>query len=213
MGRGRRQCGARPAADGQTAVAIQALPLRVAAGEFDAHFPIDVFQTGSGTSSNMNANEVIATAGHPANSARRCTRTIDVNMGQSSNDVIPTAVHVSAALLIVEDLLPALEHLKQTLDDKAAANRDVDQDRPHAPDGCDAGQPGQEIGGWAAQMRCQQSIDRIESVMPRLCRLAQGGTAVGTGINAHPNFGAKVAVLLAEQTGSSFAPAAIISRR
>jgi len=187
------------------AVAIQGVALKVADGDYDEHFPIDVFQTGSGTSSNMNANEVIAklatkqlgSSVHPND---------DVNMGQSSNDVIPTAVHLSAAILIAEHLLPNLEHLKETLEAKAEENKDVIKTgRTHLMDAMPVSLA-QELGGWASQVG--QAIERLEESLPRLCRLAQGGTAVGTGINAHPNLGAKVAVLLSEATHLEFAPAA-----
>ncbi len=187
-----------------TAIAIQSAALEVAGGEQDAHFPVDVFQTGSGTSSNMNANEVIArlatnrlgNAVHPND---------DVNMGQSSNDVIPTAVHVSAALLIVEELLPGLHHLKDTLEAKADETRAVIKTgRTHLMDAMPVSL-GQELGGWASQVT--HAIERLQDALPRLCRLAQGGTAVGTGINAPPEFGPKVAVLLSESTGIEFAVA------
>jgi len=187
-----------------TAIAIQSAALEVAGGEQDAHFPVDVFQTGSGTSSNMNANEVIArlatdrlgTAVHPND---------EVNMGQSSNDVIPTAVHVSAALLIVEELLPGLHHLKDTLEAKADETRAVIKTgRTHLMDAMPVSL-GQELGGWASQVT--HAIERLQDALPRLCRLAQGGTAVGTGINAPPEFGPKVAVLLSESTGIEFAVA------
>jgi len=186
------------------AVAIQAAATAVADGGHDAQFPIDVFQTGSGTSSNMNANEVIAHLAteqlgadvHPND---------DVNMGQSSNDVIPTAVHVSAALLVNEALLPALRHLHEVLLTKAGETQDiVKTGRTHLMDAMPI-TIGQELGGWASQVA--HAIARLEEAMPRLCGLAQGGTAVGTGINAHPKFGAKVAVLLGESTGLPFAPA------
>ena len=187
-----------------TAIAIQSAAMEVASGEQDANFPIDVFQTGSGTSSNMNANEVIARLAtdrlgngvHPND---------DVNMGQSSNDVIPTAVHVSAALLIVEELLPSLHHLKDTLEAKADETRAVIKTgRTHLMDAMPVSL-GQELGGWASQTT--HAIERLQDSLPRLCRLAQGGTAVGTGINAHPKFGPKVAVLLTESTGIDFAAA------
>ena len=186
------------------AVAIQGAATAVADGGYDAQFPIDVFQTGSGTSSNMNANEVIARLAteqlgadvHPND---------DVNMGQSSNDVIPTAVHVSAALLVNEALLPALRHLHEVLLTKAGETQDiVKTGRTHLMDAMPI-TIGQELGGWASQVA--HAIARLEEAMPRLCGLAQGGTAVGTGINAHPKFGAKVAVLLGESTGLPFAPA------
>lgn len=182
--------------------AIQAAALEVADGRFDEHFPIDVFQTGSGTSSNMNANEVIAhlasrqgIAIHPND---------DVNMGQSSNDVIPTAIHVSAALLVSEELLPALAHLQEVLEAKAAETDGVVKTgRTHLMDAMPV-RLGQELSGWACQIGHARA--RLGECLQRLGRLAQGGTAVGTGINAHPKFGAKVAVLLGENTGVSFRP-------
>ncbi|UCG71491.1 MAG: class II fumarate hydratase [Chromatiales bacterium] len=189
----------------QKAVAIQTAAMEVAEGHHDAQFPVDVFQTGSGTSSNMNANEVIARLaterlGEPVHPND------DVNMGQSSNDVIPTAVHVSAALLVNEELLPGLAHLQETLKAKARELSDVVKTgRTHLMDAMPV-RLDQEIGGWANQVG--NGADRVSGVMSRLCHIAQGGTAVGTGINAHPKFGPKVAVLLSEQTGLSFAPAA-----
>jgi fumarate hydratase class II len=183
------------------AIAIQSAAMEVADGSQDHNFPVDVFQTGSGTSSNMNANEVIARlatdhlgkAVHPND---------DVNMGQSSNDVIPTAVHVSAALLLVEELLPSLQHLKETLETKAEETSAVIKTgRTHLMDAMPISLA-QELGGWASQV--SHAIERLQDSLPRLCRLAQGGTAVGTGINAHPKFGAKVAVLLTERTDINF---------
>jgi len=183
------------------AVAIQQAALEVAAGDHDAHFPIDVFQTGSGTSSNMNANEVIATLAtsylgsevHPNDG---------VNMSQSSNDVIPTCVHVSAAVEIQNKLLPALMHLSGTLEKKAReTDAVVKTGRTHLMDAMPVTM-GQELDGWRSQI--DHASDRLEDTMKRLAGLAQGGTAVGTGINAHPKFGAKVALLLAERTGVDF---------
>jgi fumarate hydratase class II len=187
------------------AVAVQKAALEVADGQYDAHFPIDVFQTGSGTSSNMNANEVIAHLAtgklgsdvHPND---------HVNMSQSSNDVIPTCVHVSAAIAIQRQLLPALEHLGGVLEVKAEALRDVVKTgRTHLMDAMPV-TLGQELDGWRSQV--EHGSERIRGSMKRLVCLAQGGTAVGTGINAHPKFGEKVAVLLSEQTGVKFAEAA-----
>ena len=183
------------------AVAIQKAALAVAGGEHDEHFPIDVFQTGSGTSSNMNANEVIARLAsdelggnvHPND---------HVNMSQSSNDVIPTSVHVSAALAIHETLLPALEHLAGVIEQKAEETREVVKTgRTHLMDAMPV-TLGQELDGWRAQVL--HAIERLGDTQKRLTALAQGGTAVGTGINAHPRFGGKVAVLLGEQTGLEF---------
>ncbi|MEE8343768.1 MAG: class II fumarate hydratase [Woeseiaceae bacterium] len=179
-------------------VAIQAAALQVAEGRHDEHFPIDVFQTGSGTSSNMNANEVIARLAteelgsevHPND---------DVNMCQSSNDVIPTCVHVSAAIGIHDRLLPALRDLARTLQEKSeACSSVVKTGRTHLMDAMPV-TLGQELDGWRAQV--EHGIDRLNDTMARLCALAQGGTAVGTGINAHPQFGSKVAVLLSERCG------------
>ena len=186
------------------AVAIQKAALAVAAGDHDAHFPIDVFQTGSGTSSNMNANEVIA---HLASEilGSEVHPNDHVNMSQSSNDVIPTSVHVSAAMAITETLEPALAHLSEVLEQKAAETRDVVKTgRTHLMDAMPVTM-GQEIDGWRAQIEAGRA--RLRDAMQRLTGLAQGGTAVGTGINAHPKFGSKVAVLLTERTGINFRPA------
>jgi fumarate hydratase, class II len=183
--------------------AIQAAARDVAAGRCDEHFPIDVFQTGSGTSSNMNANEVIATL-----AARALSRSVHpndhVNMSQSSNDVVPTAIHVAAALLLHEVLLPALERLRTVLGQRAAEFGDaVKTGRTHLMDAMPI-TLAQELGGWQAQI--DGATARLMSVTPRLYRLAQGGTAVGTGINASPRFGAVFARCLAAITGLEFRP-------
>ena len=167
---------------------------RVAAGEFDEQFPIDVFQTGSGTSSNMNANEVIATlAGedvHPND---------HVNMGQSSNDVFPSAVHLAALGEIAHDLLPALERLAASLERKAFEFDDVVKSgRTHLMDAVPV-TLGQEFAGYAAQVR--QGIARVEDAMPRLGQIPLGGTATGTGLNTHPEFAARVREYLSRETG------------
>jgi fumarate hydratase class II len=173
---------------------------RVAAGEFDAQFPIDVFQTGSGTSSNMNANEVIAHLAS-ANGAKVHPND-DVNMGQSSNDVIPTAIQVSAALTASEQLLPALAHLKATLDRRAKELKKVAKTgRTHLMDAMPV-TFGQELGGWSAQIR--SGIERIQDALKRMRRLPQGGTAVGTGINADARLGPLVCAALAKSTGVKF---------
>jgi fumarate hydratase class II len=180
------------------AVAIRQAALEVAEGAHDEHFPIDVFQTGSGTSSNMNANEVIARLAtermgsevHPND---------DVNMSQSSNDVIPTCVHLSAAMSVHDHLLPALRHLVKALQRKSKeTSSTVKTGRTHLMDAMPV-TLGQELDGWCKQV--VHGIDRLNDAMKRLCALAQGGTAVGTGINAHPHFGGKVAVLLSEHCG------------
>ena len=183
--------------------AIQAAALDVAAGRYDDQFPVDVFQTGSGTSSNMNANEVIATL-----ASRLLTRQVHpndhVNMAQSSNDVVPTAIHVAAALLLSEDLLPALERLRTVLGDRAADFGDVVKTgRTHLMDAMPV-TLAQELLGWQAQI--DSAAARLQSVTPRLYKLAQGGTAVGTGINARPEFAAAFASCLARRTGLDFRP-------
>ena len=167
---------------------------RVAAGELDDQFPIDVFQTGSGTSSNMNANEVIATlAGEDVHA------TDDVNLGQSSNDVFPTAVHLAALDEITNDLLPALDLLAESLAAKAREFDDVVKSgRTHWMDAVPV-TLGQEFGGYAAQVR--QGIARIGDALPRLGQIPLGGTATGTGLNTHPEFAGRVRALLTEETG------------
>jgi len=160
-------------------------------GKWDEHFVLDIFQTGSGTSTNMNANEIIA---------HRCAQLSDsiqihpndhINMGQSSNDVIPTAIHLAAADLLVHQLLPALQHLHQQLDDKAQEHMDmVKIGRTHLMDATPI-TLGQEISSWARQI--ELGMERLTACLPRLCELAQGGTAVGTGLNTHPEFGSRMA--------------------
>jgi fumarate hydratase, class II len=183
------------------AEAVQKAAEAVAAGKHDPQFPVDVFQTGSGTSTNMNANEVIATLA--SRFARRKIHPNDhVNMGQSSNDVIPTAIHVSAALQVTGVLLPALEALASAIESKAKECHEVVKTgRTHLMDAMPV-RLSQELGGWATQIRL--GIERIRATLPRLTRLAQGGTAVGTGINAHPDFGRRFAERLAEHTGVAF---------
>jgi fumarate hydratase class II len=183
------------------AAAIQTAAARVESGEVDAHFPIDVFQTGSGTSSNMNANEVIA---HLANQDKDLGihPNDHVNMGQSSNDVIPSAIQVSAALVATRQLIPSLMHLAETLDIKSEELAEVVKTgRTHLMDAMPV-TFGQELGCWSAQIR--SNIKRIKSALKRLRRLPQGGTAVGTGINAHPEFGPLVAKALQGTTGVKF---------
>lgn len=178
--------------------------LEVADGRYDAQFPVDVFQTGSGTSSNMNSNEVIA---HLASRASRLKihPNDHVNYGQSSNDVIPTAIHVAAALQLHESLLPALSHLAKTLDKKASSLKSVTKTgRTHLMDAMPV-RFDQELSGWAQQVR--HGIARITATLPRVQALAQGGTAVGTGINVHPKFAAKFAQALSRRTGIKFVPA------
>jgi fumarate hydratase class II len=188
--------------DGKIAEAIVAAALDVADGRHDGQFPIDIFQTGSGTSSNMNANEVIA-----ALAAQRLGGKVHpndhVNMSQSSNDVFPSAIHVAACLEIEERLLPALEHLALTSEGRAAELKDVVKTgRTHLMDAMPV-TFGQEISGWAAQLR--HGIERLHASLPRLRAIVQGGTAVGTGINAPADFGPRVASALTRKSGVAFA--------
>ncbi|QSX77420.1 class II fumarate hydratase [Agrilutibacter solisilvae] len=189
------------------AALIRAAALEVAQGFHDAQFPIDVFQTGSGTSSNMNANEVIATLASRAGSGKRKTaRAIHandhVNLGQSSNDVIPSAIRVSAQLACVETLLPALVHLRTTVDRRARElAKVVKTGRTHLMDAMPL-TFGQEFGAWASQLVSAQA--RIDDALKRLRRLPIGGTAIGTGINADRRFGKAMAKALTELSGVRF---------
>ena len=186
--------------DKASAKAIRTAAEQVAAGGVDEHFPIDVFQTGSGTSSNMNANEVIA---HLAAAAGATVHPNDhVNAGQSSNDVIPTAILVSATLATTEKLLPALKHLRKTIDTRAKElKKVVKTGRTHLMDAMPI-TFGQELSGWSAQIA--DASERITDTLKRTRRLPQGGSAVGTGINADPKFGPAVAVELSKLTGVKF---------
>jgi fumarate hydratase, class II len=170
-------------------------------GKHREQFPVDVFQTGSGTSTNMNANEVIATL-----AMRRCRMPVDandhVNMSQSSNDTIPTAIHVSAATDVTGRLIPALEHLQAAIRNKALSTEGmIKTGRTHLMDAIPI-RLGQELEGWALQIG--NSVERLHAALVRIYRLAQGGTAVGTGINAHPLFAAHMAASLAAATGLPF---------
>ena len=190
--------------DADVSRAIDAAAAEVERGSHDSQFPIDVFQTGSGTSTNMNANEVIASL-----ASRHLGRPVHpndhVNMGQSSNDVIPTTIHVSAAVIVRRDLVPALEHLRDVL---RAKEREIGSivktGRTHLMDAMPV-TLGQELSGWRTQI--ESGLERLAAVEPRLLALAQGGTAVGTGINAHPRFGALFCEELAQLTGLAFQPA------
>ncbi len=167
---------------------------RIANGELDEQFPIDVFQTGSGTSSNMNANEVIASLAGEGVHAND-----DVNLGQSSNDVFPSAVHLAALDETVNDLIPALDVLAASLGAKAVEFADVIKSgRTHWMDAVPV-TLGQEFGGYAAQIR--EGKARVESTLERLGKIPLGGTAVGTGLNTHPEFAARVRALLVADTG------------
>lgn len=166
-------------------------------------FPLDVFQTGSATSSNMNANEVIANLAGKI-SGQKVSANDQVNMGQSSNDVIPSCIHVSAGLAVNQQLIPALEHLKTTLRYKAKASESfVKTGRTHLMDAMPI-RFSQELEGWALQI--ENGVERCRATLPRIYRLAQGGTAVGTGINAHPQFSTQMAARLSDATGLPFSP-------
>jgi len=173
------------------------------AGRYADQFPVDVFQTGSGTSTNMNVNEVIA---HLASErlGKQVSPNDHVNMSQSSNDTIPTAIHLSAALEIERGLKPALDHLAGIIEKRGAElDHAVKTGRTHLMDAMPVTM-GQELSGWAAQIR--SGLMRLEASLPRLYRIAQGGTAVGTGINAHPEFARRFASRLAVVTGLPFEP-------
>jgi fumarate hydratase, class II len=187
--------------DADKAERIAAAADRIAAGEFDDQFPIDVFQTGSGTSSNMNANEVIAAlAGEDVHAND------DVNMGQSSNDVFPSAVHLAALDELTNGLRPALARLAEALERKAAEFDDVVKSgRTHMMDAVPV-TLGQEFAGYAAQVR--QGIARVEDALPRLGQIPLGGTATGTGLNTHPEFASRVRALMTEQTNLAISPPA-----
>ncbi|WP_455379801.1 lyase family protein, partial [Acidihalobacter prosperus] len=173
----------------------------VARGDHKDEFPVDVFQTGSGTSTNMNVNEVIAQLA--SNQLGRNIHPNDVvNLGQSSNDVIPSAIHVSAVIAVYQQLLPALEHLADTMDARMSEFEDViTTGRTHLMDAMPI-RFSQMLGGWATQVRL--GAQRISALMPQLTGIAMGGTAVGTGINAHPELGKRVSALLDEHTGYNF---------
>jgi len=193
--------------DETRAKAIEQVAREVADGKLDEHFPIDIFQTGSGTSTNMNANEVIANRACEILGVTRGDKSAvhpndHVNLGQSSNDVIPACVHISAALAVHEQLLPALEHLHKALDAKAREfSNIVKTGRTHLMDAMPI-TLGQEFSGYAAQIALAR--ERIEATLPRLYELALGGTAVGTGINTHPEFGKRIAQALAQETKIAF---------
>ncbi|MFY9915046.1 MAG: class II fumarate hydratase [Nocardioidaceae bacterium] len=180
------------------AAAIEEAALAVAGGQYDEHFPVDVFQTGSGTSSNMNVNEVIASLATEA-LGRDVHPNDHVNASQSSNDTFPTSIHVATTQAIVRDLIPALDHLAVTFEHKADEFAEVVKSgRTHLMDATPV-TLGQEFGGFAAQLRF--GIERLESTLPRVAELPLGGTAVGTGINTPPGFAARVIEVLANLTG------------
>jgi fumarate hydratase class II len=186
--------------DNVRADAIQKAAEKVISGTVDQHFPIDIFQTGSGTSSNMNANEVIASLA----STKQCAvhPNDHVNMGQSSNDVFPSAIHIAACIAIHEKLLPSLQHLEQVIKEKGDAYSEiVKTGRTHLMDAMPV-TIGQEMSGWESQIK--NGRYRLQSSLTRLQKLAQGGTAVGTGINTSEDFGARVCQALHDITGIRF---------
>ena len=184
---------------------IEQAALEVANGAWDEHFVLDIFQTGSGTSTNMNANEVIAHRCAQINTELTIHPNDHINMGQSSNDVIPTAIHVAAADILIHQLIPALSHLHAELTQKAEANKDIVKiGRTHLMDATPI-TLGQEISGWGRQV--ELGIARLKACLPRICELAQGGTAVGTGLNTHPDFGQEIAASLSASYGITFTEA------
>jgi fumarate hydratase class II len=190
--------------DRETADAIKAAADEVMEGGLDGQFVLDIFQTGSGTSTNTNANEVIAGRATEilGGQGERVHPNDQVNFGQSSNDVIPTAIHVAAVAAIREDLVPALERLAGSLEAKATEFEDVVKSgRTHLMDATPV-TLGQEFGGWATQIR--KGVERLAKVLPELEELALGGTAVGTGINAPSGFAAAVIQLMSERTDFPF---------
>jgi len=189
--------------DAQKGNAIIEAAQQIMDGAYQDQFPVDVFQTGSGTSTNMNVNEVLARLA--SNIAGTTVGANDhVNMGQSSNDVIPTAIHVSAAIQCQNILLPGLHHLAEVIEQKAASLKHVTKTgRTHLMDAMPLTMA-QGLGAWALQIR--NAIERINVTLPRVYKLAQGGTAVGTGINADPQFAEKFAAALSEETGLAFKP-------
>jgi fumarate hydratase, class II len=194
------------AVDADKADAIRTASDEVMNGDHDAEFVLDIFQTGSGTSTNMNANEVIANRATQILGGELGSKLVHpndhVNSGQSSNDTIPTAIHVAAVVAISEDLLPALRALQTALDDKAEAfDGIVKSGRTHLMDATPV-RLGQEFGGYAAQVA--KGVERVEKVIPELEELALGGTAVGTGINAPAGFAADTIALMAERSGFNF---------
>ncbi|MBP9722710.1 MAG: class II fumarate hydratase [Gammaproteobacteria bacterium] len=193
--------------DDERAAIISKIALEVAAGEYLEHFPIDIFQTGSGTSTNMNINEVIANLAN-----KTCKQTVHpndhINMSQSSNDTIPTTIQVSACLAITQQLLPNLEHLQKTILKKASSLKNiVKTGRTHLMDAMPI-RLDQELQTWAAQITSSQA--RITACLPRLTSLPQGGTAIGTGINAHPDFAHKFCENLSKLSKVKFTPSSCL---
>ncbi|PYR00704.1 MAG: aspartate ammonia-lyase, partial [Acidobacteria bacterium] len=187
--------------ESEMAAAIQRAAKEVEDGIHDADFPLDIFQTGSGTSTNMNANEVIANLA-TSRLGRKVHPNDHVNMCQSSNDVIPAGIHISACVEVSGNLIPALAHLRETIDRKAAQlDHVVKTGRTHLMDALPI-RMSQELSGWSSQVA--RGEEGLDSTLPRLHELALGGTAIGTGLNAHSEFGTRVAARLAATTGLPF---------
>lgn len=192
--------------DKKPAEAIKQAATEVVDGRLDAEFPVDIFQTGSGTSTNMNTNEVISNRATELLGGARGSKLVHpndhVNLGQSSNDVIPTAIHIAASEVMERQLLPALTRLHKTLKGKA---KEFDQivkiGRTHLQDATPV-RLGQEFGGYARQI--ELGIQRVKRAQAALSEVALGGTAVGTGLNCHPKFSAKVMAIISKETGCSF---------
>jgi fumarate hydratase class II len=196
--------------DKKPAEAIKQAATEVVDGKLDAEFPVDIFQTGSGTSTNMNTNEVISNRATELLGGARGSKLVHpndhVNLGQSSNDVIPTAIHIAASELMEKELLPALVRLQKALAKKAKEfDRIVKIGRTHLQDATPV-RLGQEFGGYARQI--EQGIHRVKRAQDALSEVALGGTAVGTGLNCHPEFSAKVTAIISRETGCSFKEAA-----
>ena len=189
----------------ETAGHIASAALQVASGHWDAEFPLSVWQTGSGTQSNMNVNEVVASLCMQTPGQRAVHPNDDVNLGQSSNDVFPSAMHIAATLAVTQNLLPALDQLQKYLLEKAEAFHEVVKvGRTHLQDATPI-RLGQEFGGYAAQLAlCESSV---QHALKSVFTLALGGTAVGTGLNTHSEFGVRVSHLLSKQLGVQFSPA------
>ncbi|MBT8366151.1 MAG: class II fumarate hydratase, partial [Deltaproteobacteria bacterium] len=196
--------------DAELAPVIADAAQEVMDGRFDDQFVVDIFQTGSGTSTNMNMNEVLASRANEILTGRKGGRSPvhpnnHVNMGQSSNDVIPSVIHISALTLVNSRLISSFESLKQALAAKSNEFKDIQKlGRTHLQDAVPL-TLGQEFSGYARQV--ELGIDRIRAVEPRLAELALGGTAVGSGLNAHPDFAPKVITLISEHTGLPFTEA------
>ena len=196
--------------DSELADAVSRASREVMDGKHDSQFVVDIFQTGSGTSTNMNMNEVVASRANEILSGEKGGRSPvhpndHVNLGQSSNDVIPTVIHIAALRLIHEHLIPSLESLKEALSVKAREFKDIPKlGRTHLQDAVPMFL-GQEFSGYARQI--ELSVDRIRAVEPRLAELALGGTAIGSGLNTHPDFASKVIGLISDHTGLPFTEA------